>query len=98
MVDQDDRNSPSHLRVLEDRPQGPDLLTAQAARGDERRPRNGAREPDDGRRSPQADERVDTRAHADAEVREVAPHERAEVAREPAFATDRGKVEVVIAG
>ncbi len=98
MVDQDDRNSSRHFRVLEDRAQGLELCMTQVAGGDEGRPRNGTRQPDDGRRSPQPDERVGARGNPDAELRKVAPHEGTEVTLEPAFATDRRKIEVVVTG
>jgi hypothetical protein len=70
----------------------------EVAGGNERRARNGAREPDDRRRPPEFDERVRACRHVDTELRKVAPDERTQVVLEPAFPADRRQIEVVVAG
>ena len=87
-MNQDHGRAARDLRILEDLLQRRELRIADVARGDERGPRDRAREPDDGRRPAQLHAREAARRQIERKRGEVALDERGEVMREAPLSMD----------
>ena len=74
-----------------------ELRPTEVAGGNERRPRDRARQADEGDRASKPDARKAPRGRFERERRQVARHEPVEVKRKPPLPMDRGEVDVVIA-